>query len=320
MPVERSHARLGAFLVVVLILAIATGLLFVQQLRSRAVLDLVTYTTENVSGLDVSSPVRLRGVPVGRVTELRVDPLGKTVEIDFEMFLDRLNTLGMDVARIRQTADVTRMFPNLRAQVIGSLVTGEAYMLIDALENPPPAIALGFTPTRAYIPSMPSPRAAVTDRLPDGARAHGSHAAGAEGDHLQDSEHPRSQRPVFHQRRAHHPGERPARTERRLADVLHDDDWANRPDDLRPAKPVIGPEGKLVTFLDDVRGAVEAADLPATNQAARAAADQTVLAADDLRRSLPAIRDSLGQLSDLARQLQEQPESMVYGPRPVVKP
>jgi len=67
MPVERSHARLGAFLVVVLILAIATGLLFVQQLRSRAVLDLVTYTTENVSGLDVSSPVRLRGVPVGRV-------------------------------------------------------------------------------------------------------------------------------------------------------------------------------------------------------------------------------------------------------------
>ena len=81
MPVEKSHARLGAFLVVVLLLAIATGLLFVQRARTRAVLDLVTYTTENISGLDVSSPVRLRGVPVGRVTELRVDPLGKTVEI-----------------------------------------------------------------------------------------------------------------------------------------------------------------------------------------------------------------------------------------------
>ena len=55
---------------------------------------------------------------------------------------------------------------------------------------------------------------------------------------------------------------------------------------------------------------------PRTNQSARDAADQTALAADDLRRALPAIRDSLDQLRDLARQLQEQPESVVYGPRP----
>ena len=46
---------------------------------------------------------------------------------------------------------------------------------------------------------------------------------------------------------------------------------------------------------------------------------QTALAADDLRRSLPAIRDSLEQLRDLARQLQEQPESVVYGPRPAAE-
>ena len=57
-------------------------------------------------------------------------------------------------------------------------------------------------------------------------------------------------------------------------------------------------------------------DLAGTNQAARAAAEQSTLAADDLRRSLPAIRASLERLSDLARQLQEQPESVVYGPRP----
>ena len=44
--------------------------------------------------------------------------------------------------------------------------------------------------------------------------------------------------------------------------------------------------------------------------------ERTSLAADDLRRSLPAIRDSLDQLRELARQLQEQPESVVYGPRP----
>ena len=71
-----------------------------------------------------------------------------------------------------------------------------------------------------------------------------------------------------------------------------------------------------MTFVDDVRAAVKAADLPAMNQAACAAAEQTTLAADDLRRSLPAIRGSLEQLRDLERQLQEQPEPVVYGPRP----
>ena len=67
---------------------------------------------------------------------------------------------------------------------------------------------------------------------------------------------------------------------------------------------------------DEARSLLKAADLPATNQSARAAADGTTLVADDLRRSLPAIRDSLEQLRDLARLLTEQPESVVYGPRP----
>ena len=79
---------------------------------------------------------------------------------------------------------------------------------------------------------------------------------------------------------------------------------------------MIGAHGKLVTLVEDARTALKTADLPATNQSARTAAEQTALAADDLRRSLPAIRDSLEQLRDLARQLQEQPESVVYGPRP----
>ncbi len=83
------------------------------------------------------------------------------------MFLDRLNTIGANVERIRQTADLGGMFPKLRAQVVGNPVTGEAYLLLDAPENPPPPIALGFTPDRAYIPSMPTPLSAMRDRVPE---------------------------------------------------------------------------------------------------------------------------------------------------------
>ena len=79
---------------------------------------------------------------------------------------------------------------------------------------------------------------------------------------------------------------------------------------------VIGTEGALVKFSEEARAAIKAADLPASTQSAREAADDSRLAADDLRRSLPAIRDSLEQLRELSRTLEEQPESVVYGPRP----
>ena len=74
MAVEKSYARLGLFVVVALVVILATALLFIQRMRSREVIEMVTYTRENVSGLDISSPVRYRGVPVGRVSDIRVDP------------------------------------------------------------------------------------------------------------------------------------------------------------------------------------------------------------------------------------------------------
>jgi phospholipid/cholesterol/gamma-HCH transport system substrate-binding protein len=105
---------------VALVVILATALLFIQRLRSQAVIELVTYIPEDVSGLDVSSPVRYRGVSVGRVTEVRVDPRETTVEVNFEMFIDRLNTIGANVERIRRIADIGGIAPRLRARCRGT--------------------------------------------------------------------------------------------------------------------------------------------------------------------------------------------------------
>lgn len=61
---------------------------------------------------------------------------------------------------------------------------------------------------------------------------------------------------------------------------------------------------------------MEASKLTGTTQTARDALNQTNLAAEELRRSLPVIRDSLAEFRELARMLAEQPESVVYGRRP----
>jgi paraquat-inducible protein B len=315
MAVEKNYARLGFFLVVVLTLILATALLFIQRLRSREVLELVTYTIEDVSGLDVSSPVRYRGVSVGRVTDIRVDPRAEPVEIDFEVFLDRLNTVGFSAERIGKIVDLRGTFPKLRAQVIGNLVTGEAYLLLDMPQNPPPPISLGFTPTRPYVPSVPRPLAAMQDRLPAVLeRAEATLRTLREiVSKLPDSLE-RSNRFFTNIERIFQESQLPAlsadsrqffaTTSRQIEQLTSELD------------KLVDTGGSLVQLLNDAQASMDASKLPATTQTARDALNQTNLAAEELRRSLPVIRDSLAEFRELARMLAEQPESVVYGRRP----
>ena len=315
MAVEKNYARLGFFLVVVLTLLLATALLFIQRLRSREVLELVTYTIEDVSGLDVSSPVRYRGVSVGRVTDIRVDPRAEPVEIDFEVFLDRLNTVGFSAERIGKIVDLRGTFPKLRAQVIGNLVTGEAYLLLDMPQNPPPPISLGFTPTRPYIPSVPRPLAAMQDRLPAVLeRAEATLRTLREIVSKIPDSLERSNRFFTNIERIFQESQLPAlsadsrqffaTTSRQIEQVTSELD------------KLVDTGGSLVQLLNDAQASMDASKLPATTQTARDALNQTNLAAEELRRSLPVIRDSLAEFRELARMLAEQPESVVYGRRP----
>ena len=315
MAVEKSYARLGLFLVVVLVVVVATALLFIQRWRSRAVIAMVTYTNENVSGLEVSSPVRFRGVSLGRVSEVRVDPREVIVEIDFEMFPDRLNTIGISTERVGQIRDLRGMFPNLRASMVSNPVTGEAYLLLDVPENPPTPMTLAFTPDRPYVPWVPTTLATVQDRLPKILeRAEAALQTVTEIVSKVPESLDRSNRFFTNIERIvqdSHIPELSADSRKFFSTTTEQIDKI-----ATDLNRVIGTDGTLVAFVEDATAAIKAADLPGTNQSARAAADQTALAADDLRRALPAIRDSLDQLRDLARQLQEQPESVVYGPRP----
>ena len=315
MAVEKSYARLGLFLVVVLIVVLGTTVLFIQRLKSHAKVDLVTYTNEDVSGLDVSSPVRYRGVFVGRVTGVRVDPHGNIVEIDFELFLDRLSAIGANVKAIRKITDIGGVAPRLRARIVGNPVSGEAYLLLDTPQNPPPPMELGFKPNRTYVPSMPSTFTTLQARLPallD--RTEATLQTLGEIVSRIPSSLDRSDQfftHVEHMVRESQLPELSADSRRFFTTTSGQIEQITSQLD-----GVIGTEGTLVKFSEEARAAIKAADFPRATQSARDAADSSRLAADDLRRSLPTIRDSLEQMRDLAQYLEEQPESVMYGPRP----
>ena len=311
MAVEKSYARLGLFLIIAIVVILATGLLFIQRMRSREVIELVTYTQENVAGLDISSAVRYRGVPVGRVSNLQVEPGGRTIEIDFELFTDRLATVGANVTNLQDLAG-KGAFERLRAQVVGNPVTGEAYLFLDMPENPPPPMTLGFTPARTYVPSMPTPIAELRDRLPEVLeRVESTLQVLREIVARMPESLDRADRFFTNVERIVRESELPALSadSRKFFSTTSAqiEAIASNLDGL------VGNEGTLSKFADEARAAIDAADLPASGRATREAMDQASLAAEDLRRSLPAIRESLGQLRELARQLQEQPESVVHG-------
>jgi len=315
MPVEKSYARLGFFILVTLVVVLVTAVFFIQRLKSRAAITMVTYTTENVFGLDVSSAVRLRGVPVGRVTNIRVDPNGTIVEIDFEVFLDRLNTIGLDVRRLQTLTDIRGVFPKLRAELTGNPLTGEAYLLLDQPQNPPPPMELGFKPNRPYVPAVPSPFTMVQARLPalldraDATLQTLVELVARMPDSLERSDRFFSN--VEHIMRESQLGTLSADSRKFFTTTTAQMEQIRSDMDR-----VMGAEGTLVKFSEEARAAFKAADLPATTQSVRDTADNSRVAVDDLRRSLPAIRASLDQLRELARQLESQPESVVYGPRP----
>jgi len=313
MAVEKSYTRLGLFIVIAIVVVLATGLLFVQRMRSREVIELVTYTQENVTGLDISSPVRYRGVAVGRVSNLQVEPGGRTIEIDFEMFTDRLTNVGANVTNLRELASAGA-FERMRAQVVSNPVTGEAYLFLDMPENPPPPMTLGFTPSRPYVPSMPTPIAEIRDRLPEVLeRVEATLQVLREIVVRMPDSLDRADRFFTNVERIFRESELPALSadSRKFfsTTTAQMEAIASNLDGL------VGDEGTLSKFAEEARAAISAADLPASGRATREAMDQASLAAEDLRRSLPAIRESLGQLRELTRQLQEQPESVVHGTR-----
>jgi len=314
MAVERSYARLGLFVILTLAVILATATLFVQRLRSPDVIEMVTFTRENVSGLDVSSPVRYRGVPVGQVSNLAVDTRSATIRIDFEIFKHRLTSIG---ANVRQVETFTGL-DALRAQVVSNPVTGESYLLLDVPRNVPPPISLGFTPDKIYVPSAPTQLATLRDRLPEVLERLETT--------LQTLRDIVARVPASLDRadRFFTNVERIAR-ESQLPEFSADSRKFFATTSVQMGQittemdRLIGTGGTLTTLVEDMHESMKAADIPGASKSARAAMERTSLAADDLRRTLPVIRESLEQLRELARQLDEQPESVVYGPRPSEK-
>src|SRR5215471_11093756 len=162
MTEETRYRRLGVF--VFAALALFVGVLFVLGGRSlfQPTYTFETYFNDSVAGLEVGSPVRFRGVPLGQVTAI----LPSLTEYEWDVPVARRRdyivvrvTIAQSrewIERIRgQTGDMIKA--GLRAQTQMAGITGQLYLSLDLLDPQEyPPLPFDWKPKFTYVPSAPS--------------------------------------------------------------------------------------------------------------------------------------------------------------------
>lgn len=154
MSEPQSHWKLGLFMVIGALLTVTVLVAFGAR-RFTEDVRYYSYFDEAVTGLDVGSPVRFRGVTVGRVASIDVAPDHRHVGIAYDLTSSVLERLRLAADRGKHTR--LSVPPDLRAQLGSSGVTGVKYVLLDFFDpvaNPAPL--LRFKTPERYIPGTPS--------------------------------------------------------------------------------------------------------------------------------------------------------------------
>lgn len=151
MATRATYLKIGVFVTLGICGLIAVAMLIGIRRVHRKVVPFYTYFEEDVTGLDVGSVVRVRGVPVGQVGTITIAPDHRHVEVRSDIEADTFGRLGFN------TPEHPHVPPTVRAQ-LGTLgLTGVRYVAIDFFdERTNPLPVLSFKPAANYIPAARS--------------------------------------------------------------------------------------------------------------------------------------------------------------------
>ncbi len=163
MKSKKGPAIVGAFVIGAFVLGVVALLSFGGVSFFSKPQRFVVYFDESIHGLDLGSPVKLRGVRIGRVVELNVryeaetnnSVVGVVCELNRNMITDSEGA-QLDVSDREELQ--TLVDRGMRAQLgILGLATGLLFVELD-FEDPKeyPAVELPFETKYVVVPAMPS--------------------------------------------------------------------------------------------------------------------------------------------------------------------
>ena len=160
------YLRVGILVVAGALLAAGFVIFLAANRGSGPVQMFETYLRESVQGLDVGAPVRYRGVPIGRVTDISLvssayrRPEGVAHTESFQLVLIRFAVDATAIAEVPSMQEAIRL--GLRARISAQGITGVNYLELDFV-NPDrfPVAPIPWTPRYTVVPSIPSTVAQV---------------------------------------------------------------------------------------------------------------------------------------------------------------
>ncbi|MGF1485479.1 MAG: MlaD family protein [Opitutales bacterium] len=144
MSKKTNPAAIGIFIVGALVLIVAAVLLFGTADHFDSKEKFIAYFEDSVTGLEIGSPVRFKGVKIGEVTDILIrtpnqDRASDAIPVILEINLSQLDTLGVSEVDLGDDE-------GYRAQIEQGLVamleqesflTGRLFIELDYVPNPP---------------------------------------------------------------------------------------------------------------------------------------------------------------------------------------
>lgn len=168
MSAKSNHFKIGLFIITACIIATAgivilgVGAIFEDRLEAE------TYFDTSVQGLDIGSPVKYRGVTIGRVEEINIAGLEypEATSLVLVRFSISYKCLLVKFKDDLEEGLTTAVENGLRARITPQGVTGTAYLELDYLPlNITPPMLITWKPNTIYIPSTPSIIATLSQSL-----------------------------------------------------------------------------------------------------------------------------------------------------------
>src|SRR3569832_1543142 len=119
-----NHWKLGLFVVVGVCTAMAMVVYLGARSMQKETVSYMTYFDESVQGIEVGSPVKFRGVTVGRISLIDVAADHRMVALSCELGVTELNGLGLSVERHKGNRTKLSLPPDLRVQLGSFGLTG----------------------------------------------------------------------------------------------------------------------------------------------------------------------------------------------------
>jgi len=153
MATGTNHWKLGLFVLVAVGLLLTTLVVLGASNWNKASVSYVSYFDESVQGLELGSPVKFRGVTIGRVSDIDIAADHRHVSVTSELTLQKLDTLNLG----RGGEPGLAVHPDLRVQLAQTGITGVKFVLLDYFDPqayPPPDLPFGAP--QNYIPAAAS--------------------------------------------------------------------------------------------------------------------------------------------------------------------